>query len=209
MTIISDTEIERLLRPYGVTPIRGIHARIRAYISILLKWNRKISLTTVVDLSEIVKFHFGESFFAASIVDFGESRLADVGSGAGFPGFPLAMQVPSLSVTLIESNTRKCAFLSEVARELDISTVTVARCRMEDFPSESKSFGFIAARALGHHGDLLAWSREHLTSGGKVVLWLGDDDATDLSRTPDWKWDERVPIPGSKRRFVLVGSPKP
>jgi 16S rRNA (guanine527-N7)-methyltransferase len=208
MTAISDAKIEELLRPYGVTPIPGIHAKIGVYISLLLKWNRSISLTTVIDPVEIVKFHFGESLFASTVADFEDSRLADVGSGAGFPGIPLAMQVRSLNLTLIESNTKKCAFLSEVTRELDISTIRVFRGRMEDFPAKSGFFGFIAARALGHHGDLLAWSRAHLTASGKLVLWLGDEDATILSRTPDWDWDDRVAIPGSKRRFLLLGSPK-
>jgi 16S rRNA (guanine527-N7)-methyltransferase len=208
MNELSDTEIEDLLGPYGVPQLPGMYQRIRSYISLLLKWNRAISLTTVTDPAEIVKFHFGESLFASSAVDFGQSRLADVGSGAGFPGLPLAVGNSRLHVMLIESNTRKCAFLSEVARQLQLANVTVFRGRMEEFPDESEPFGFITARALGHHDDLLTWAKKGLEAAGRTVLWLGDEDSSDLSRRPDWNWQERILIPGSERRYLLVGTPR-
>src|SRR5271155_4312277 len=168
MPVISNSLIEATLRSYGVTIESGTADQIRAYISLLLKSNRTISLTTVKNPEEMLKFHFGESMFAASAVNFGESRLADVGSGAGFPGLPLAMVVPSLSVTLIESNTRKCAFLAEVVRELRVQNVTVFLGRMEEFPPEPAAFDFVTARALGHHDELLAWTKDHIAAVGKV-----------------------------------------
>jgi len=206
MTAISNSLIEDTLRTYGVTIESGTADEIRAYISLLLKWNKTISLTTVTNPEEILKFHFGESMFAASSVNFGESRLADVGSGAGFPGLPLAMVTPGLNVTLIESNTKKCAFLSEVARELQLRNVTVFRGRMEDFPLRSERFDLVAARALGQHIELLAWAKDHLRSGGKVVLWLGETDSRELSLDPDWAWEPAKLIPGSERRYLLAGS---
>ena len=208
MTRLSDAEIDECLRPYGVALIPGTAERIRTYISLLLKWNRTISLTTVTDPIKILRFHFGESLFATSVANFSQSRLADVGSGAGFPGLPLAMSIPDLDVALIESNTKKCAFLSEVTRELGLSNVTVLRGRMEDLPNGSDPFGFVTVRALGHHDDLLAWASRRLANSGKAVLWLGDQDATDLSRGTDWKWEKRVLIPGSDRRYILAGAPK-
>jgi 16S rRNA (guanine527-N7)-methyltransferase len=208
MTRLSDAEINEALRPYDVFLLPGVHEKIRAYISLLLKWNRTISLTTVTDPIRILRFHFGESLFAASIVNFTQSRLADVGSGAGFPGLPLAMAVSSLDVILIESNSKKCTFLSEIIRELDLSNVGVFRGRMEELPIDSGPFTFVMARALGHHDDLLAWAGKRLSSGGKAVLWLGDQDATDLSRRTEWNWENRVLIPGSERRYLLAGVPK-
>jgi 16S rRNA (guanine527-N7)-methyltransferase len=206
MTTLSASEISNALEPYGATIGPATADKIRAYIALLLKWNRSISLTTVTDPAEIIKFHFGESVFAASALKLAESRLADVGAGAGFPGLPLALAVPSLEVTLIESNTKKCAFLSEVIRGLKPPNATVFRGRMEEFPHGSANFDFITARALGQFDDLLKWSLTHLASGGKVVLWLGDDDARELSRAPGWTWGGPVLIPGSKRRYLLVGS---
>ena len=158
MKTLSAFEISNALEPYGATIEPATADKIRAYITLLLKWNRSISLTTVTDPAEIIKFHFGESVFAASALKFAESRLADVGAGAGFPGLPLALAVPGLDVTLIESNTKKCAFLSEVVRELKIPNATVFRGRMEEFPPGSANFDFITARALGQFDDLLKWS---------------------------------------------------
>jgi 16S rRNA (guanine527-N7)-methyltransferase len=206
MTTLSPSEISHALEPYGATIGPAIADRIRAYITLLLKWNRSISLTTVTDPAEIIKFHFGESVFAAPVLKFAESRLADVGSGAGFPGLPLALAVPSLDVTLIESNAKKCAFLAEVIRALDLSDATVFRGRMEEFPPGSANFDFITARALGQFDDLLKWSIAHLAPGGKIVLWLGDRDARELSRAPGWTWDRPILIPGSRQRYLLVGS---
>jgi 16S rRNA (guanine527-N7)-methyltransferase len=203
----SNSDIEGLLRPYGVALKSGVSGRIATYISLLLKWNRAISLTTVTDPAEIVKFHFGESIFSAAAVKFDESRLADVGSGAGFPGLPLAIALPRLNVTLIESNTKKCAFLSEVVRELRIPNVTVFRGRMEEFPLK-EPLNFIVARALGKHDELLSWAKAHLTASGKVVLWLGESDSIEISHVPDWRWESAELIPGSVRRYLLVGSPK-
>jgi 16S rRNA (guanine527-N7)-methyltransferase len=206
MKPLSASEISNALEPYGATIGSATADKIHAYITLLLKWNRSISLTTVTDPAEIIKFHFGESVFAASALKFAESRLADVGSGAGLPGLPLALAVPSLDVTLIESNTKKCAFLSEVIRTLKLPNATVFRGRMEEFPPGSAKFDFVTARALGQFDDLLKWSRAHLAPGGKVVLWLGDDDARELSRAPGWTWDRPILIPGSKRRYLLAGS---
>ena len=203
-----NSEIEGQLRPYGVALKSGVADSIAAYISLLLRWNRAVSLTTITDPSEMVKFHFGESIFAASAVKFDESRLADVGSGAGFPGLPLAMVVPSLNVTLIESNKKKCAFLLEVVRELQLQNVTVFRGRMEEFPPESEPLNFITARALGQHRELLSWAKAHLTASGEVVLWLGESDSIEISHVPDWRWESAKLIPGSVRRYLLVGSPK-
>jgi 16S rRNA (guanine527-N7)-methyltransferase len=207
MSEVSNSQIESLLHPYGVLIRPDLADKIRVYSALLLKWNRTISLTRVSDPIEIIKFHFGESLFAASQVNFGESRLADVGSGAGFPGIPIAMVVPGLQVTLIESNSRKCAFLSEVARELRLTNIRILRHRMENVDSSEGPFDFVAARALGHLDELLAWAKTNATAAGKVVLWLGEADSRELSRKSGWTWQDPVLIPGSDRRYLLVGSP--
>ena len=206
--MISTAAIEEALQTYGIAdPASDLADKISAYIDLLLKWNRRISLTTVTKPSEIVRFHFGESLFALSQLKFRESRLADVGSGAGFPGLPLAMALPALKVTVIESNLKKCAFLAEVIRQLSISNATVAPRRMEELEA-SAQFDFVTARALGRLPELLVWSREHLATAGRVLLWLGEDDSREVGRSSGWKWEQPILIPGSKRRYLLPGSPQ-
>src|SRR5271156_4914611 len=206
MNVPTTLDVERELKPYGIQASQHLCEQVRTYVSLLLQWNRKISLTTVVDPLEIIRFHFGESLVAASAVPIRDGRLADVGSGAGFPGIPLRMLIPQLDLTLIESNAKKAAFLSEASRALHLDRVLVARGRMKDLDPGTPPFDFITARALGQHGDLLEWSKAHLTGNGKVILWIGDDDAKSLSRNPEWTWRKPVHIPGSKQRFLLIGS---
>ena len=171
-------------------------------------WNRKISLTTVTDPLEILRFHIGESLFAASAVPIRDGRLADVGSGAGFPGLPLRMLLPELDLTLIESNSKKAAFLAEAARTLDLDHVWVLRSRMEQVDSSIAPFQFTTSRALGHHDEFLAWSRSRLKEGGKVILWVGEEDAEAIRQKLGWLWRKPIHIPGSRRRCLLVGSPR-
>jgi 16S rRNA (guanine527-N7)-methyltransferase len=204
--MLTDRQIEGLLRDYGVGAAPELTAKIHGYVELLLKWNRKIALTTVTDPKEIVKFHFGESLFATSRYNLEKSRLADVGTGAGFPGLPLALATPTLSVSLIESNLKKCAFLAEIIRELHVENATIFSGRMESFNSGPAKLDFITARACGQFDDLRAWAKAQLGDEGKLVLWLGEEDAKEVSTTPAWEWGIPDLIPGSKRRYILAGS---
>ena len=203
---ISNEDIDRALRSYGFRSTVDFCARVRRYVDLLLRWNRRVSLTTITDTSEILRFHFGESLFAIQVAEIAGGRLADVGSGAGFPGLPLAMAIPELEGVLLESNGKKAAFLAEARRELRIENVTIHHGRTESLASSEK-FDIIAGRAFGDYERLLSWSREHLDTAGRVVLWLGAAQAEEVQAISRWKWGERVQIPGTKGRFVLVGSP--
>jgi 16S rRNA (guanine527-N7)-methyltransferase len=205
MTEISDSRLSEILEGSGIEPEAAPFSAIRAYIDLLLLWNSKISLTTIENPEEIVRLHFGESFFAASILNISQGRLADVGSGAGFPGVPIKMLAPALQLSLIEANAKKAAFLSEVLRKLILKPTEVLNVRMEDLPEGTIPFDFVTARAVGDHKSLLRWARRHLRPSGKLVLFLGADDATELSRERGWSWDQ-IRIPQSKRRVLLVGS---
>jgi len=208
MAKLSNAEIEKLLLPYGVSASDRLCDQVQTYMSLLLEWNQRTSLTTVTDPAEIVKFHFGESMFAASAVPIRNGRLADVGSGPGFPSIPISMVNPELSVTPIESNSKKSTFMAEVARRLSLRTVTPYRGRMEDFPISKAAFDWITARALGLHSGLVAWAYSALKpSSGKLVMWLGESDAETVSRTGGWNWLDTIKIPGSDHRVLLVGNP--
>jgi len=204
----SDSQIQKVLSRYGFSAGTAVCEGIRSYTALLVRWNQKISLTTVTDPDRILAFHFGESLFAVENVPIKFGRLADVGSGGGFPGIPLAMASPELEVTLVESNAKKSAFLSEVVRTLKLARVAVVKSRMEDLPPNSNGFDFVTARAVGHHEDLLSWSRKALIRDGKLVLWISAPDATKISSDPTWSWRHPIPIPGSRDRVLLIGTPK-
>ncbi len=208
MILPSGDLIASTLVEYGVAVAPSLCDTIRRYISLLSRWNERISLTTVTDPSEILRFHFGESMFAASAVPILYGRLADVGAGAGFPGIPLKLIIPSLQVMLIESNVKKAAFLSECIRDLDLSGVEVYRGRYEDFPAYDAHFDFVTARALGDYSPLVKWSRAAIAPAGKLVLWLGERDSIEISRETAFKWRRPISVPGSNRRTILAGAPR-
>ena len=208
MNEISNQLIRESLAPFEVSASDDLCSKIRVYISVLLRWNKRVSLTTVTEPKEILRFHFGESMFASPKVPISDGRLADVGSGAGFPGLPLRMAIPSLNVVLIESNGRRSAFLSEVLRELELDHVDVFRGRMQDFGEQGPKFDFVTTRALGQTDELLNWSQRQLTPDGKLILWLGSEGCEKISRQSRWNWRDPIHIAGSQQRHLLVGSQK-
>ncbi len=207
---LSLDEIRLILLPYGGNALTDSQlASLAKYLELLKKWNQSIPLTSIENDTEIVARHFGESIFPASLLPMSRGRLADVGSGAGFPGLPLKIAFPELQVTLLEPNLKKCAFLREVHSSLGLSKVEVVRSRYEDFHAVPGSFDFVCSRALGGYKRLLQWCKALLKPGGQVILWLGTEDSNLLMRTKGWNWALPVKIPESRQRILLMGIPKP
>jgi len=182
--------------------------KIRDYVELLIAWNRRVSLTSIEDPAEIVARHFGESILAASTVPIRNGRLADVGTGAGFPGLPLKIVSDELDVVLLEPNNRKCAFLNEVKRKLELDKVEVTRSRYEEYSrNDAAPFDFVCSRALGDYRRLLRWAKTMLAPSGKVILWLGEEGSILVGRTPGWSWNLPIRIPESAKRVIQVGHP--
>lgn len=204
---LKDREIREALAPFSIHPGDDQIGKIRDYVQLLLKWNRSISLTAVKDPIEIVARHFGESMFASKLLPVENCRLADVGTGAGFPGLALKIACPTIHVMLIESNKKKCAFLSEVVRTLGIADVEVRPERFEQIRPEAIEANLITSRAVGEFKQLLRWLTNALARRGHLMLWVGAEDSTRISSTADWTWQPPVRIPDSQRRFILIGRP--
>jgi len=203
----SQDAIKAWLAPYEVDLSDLQLHQVQSYIAMLVFWNQRISLTSINDPAEIVARHFGESFFFARFLAVRTSRLADVGSGAGFPGLALKIVLPELQVFLIEQDTRKSTFLHEVIRLLDIKSATVCRTPFEGLSHEIGNFDFIVSRAVGGHKNLLKWARSRLNPLGNVALWLGSEDATRITQLKGWNWHPLIALPDSKRRVLAMGVP--
>jgi 16S rRNA (guanine527-N7)-methyltransferase len=197
--------IASILGPFRVNLSEAQLMAIQGYLSLLLSWNRAMNLTAIDDPVEILARHFGESLFAASFLELQKSRLADVGTGPGFPGLPLSIAVSELRLTLIEANLKKCAFLTEVSQKLELGGVEILKMRFQDAVSKGQKFDFVCSRALGSFSEFLPWTRMVLAPGGAIVLWLGTDDSVRLMRHKEFSWQIPIPIPESRRRVILVG----
>ena len=120
-------------------------AALQAHYELLLRWNQSLSLTTVTAIETAVTRHYGESLFLAAHLPPGALRIADIGSGPGFPGFPVAVLRPDSSVTLIESHQRKAVFLREATRGLP--NVKVLPKRAEEV---AERFDIAISRAVSY-----------------------------------------------------------
>jgi 16S rRNA (guanine527-N7)-methyltransferase len=202
---LSNETITRALQPYGIVASTRLCDQIGTYIDLLLRWNQKTSLTTVTDPEGILRFHFGESLLAVSAFPIRHGRLADVGSGAGFPAVPIRMVSEDIGIVLIESNLKKATFLAEVARELQLQNVEVRRGRMEDVLFGDEPVDFVTSRAVKIGDEFLDWSHRSLNPTGSLVLWLGEEDSSQIRQRPGWKWADPIRIPQSERRVILHG----
>lgn len=167
-------------------------AALEAHYELLCRWNKVLNLTAIDRLEEAVDRHYCESLFlAAHIPDQAGLRVADIGSGPGFPGFPLAVVRPRCSVTLIESHQRKAVFLREASRAL--GNVRVLSRRAGDV---KETFDWVISRAVSY-ADL---GKAVRNLGGRLALLTGAEEPPSA-----WglEWDV-VPVPGGSQRFLRV-----
>lgn len=168
-------------------------AALRAHYELLLRWNRTLNLTRVATLEEAVERHYCESLFLAAHLPPGIVRIADIGSGPGFPGFPVAVARPDCHVTLIESHKRKAVFLREASRGLP--NVRVLSQRAE---TVGERFDHAISRAVSYE-DLLK-PLKHLAP--TVDLLTGGEAPPESMPV---EWEPAVPLPWGKYRFLRIG----
>jgi 16S rRNA (guanine527-N7)-methyltransferase len=182
--------------------------KIQQYMMVLLTWNEKMNLTAIRDPLEILNRHFCESMYAAGAVPVENGRLADVGSGGGFPGLPLKIMRPDLQVFLIESSIKKATFLAEVVRDLELTDARVLVGRYEELGEEVAPLDFVCSRALGEFAPFLEWASSERIAAKQVILWIGARDLPEIQKIRTWEWREPIPMPNSLRRLLLVGARK-
>jgi 16S rRNA (guanine527-N7)-methyltransferase len=200
--------IRRALAEFQLSATDVQVLQIQQYIKILLTWNEKMNLTAIRDPLEILNRHFCESMYAAGAVPVENGRLADVGSGGGFPGLPLKIMRPDLQVFLIESSIKKATFLAEVVRDLELTDVRVLVGRYEELGEEVAPLDFVCSRALGEFAPFLEWARSERIAAKQVILWIGARDLPEIQKIRTWEWREPIPVPNSLRRLLLVGARK-
>jgi 16S rRNA (guanine527-N7)-methyltransferase len=161
---------------------------LKAHYDLLQRWNKTLNLTRI----ESIERNYGESVFLARHLPPGPLSICDIGSGAGFPGFPVAIVRPDFEVTLIESHQRKAVFLKEASRE--VPNIRVLAKRGEDV---QERFDWAISRAVS--AEDLAPFLARLAS--KVALLTGSE----IPQIPGIDWAEAIPVPGSDARILRLG----
>ncbi len=178
--LLSDAQVETLYRHYQS----------------LGRWNRKMNLTSIRSPEEIVVRHYCESLFFAVHVPPGWNDFADIGSGAGFPGVPMAVLRPGWKVTLVESHQRKAVFLRESTRNLANVSVTAQRAEKLE-----REFGVMVSRAVDPVKVLSLVPQV----ANRVGLLMSAPDYEGVRNMLGWAWESVVGVPGGERRLAVYG----
>lgn len=191
-------------------------SQVRAFITYLVelkKWNRAHNLTSLRSDEDIIVKHFLDSllYLRAFPPKTSGLRIADVGTGAGFPGIPVKIMKPEIDVTLLEPSRKKTAFLRHLSRKLDLKNgLTVLDARIEHLgKSYEKAFDTIVSRATFSLVDFIKTARPYVTISGRLVLSKGPAVAEELnearSGTPDYTVETvRIGLMNYERIFVIV-----
>ncbi len=186
----------------------GLGARFDAYLALILKWNRRINLTAIRDEEGILSRHFVESIAVARALPHGMSTFLDFGSGAGFPGIPVALCRPEIRVTLAESQGKKAAFLLEAVRVLEVAAVVRAG-RAESIQWE---FDCVALRAVDRMAEAVAAATGLIRPGGWLALMTTGAEFGTIKEaltkgSPDgvMRWDVEIALPFSQDRILVLG----
>ena len=153
------------------------------YMNLLLEWNEKINLTAITDPNEVILKHFIDSLTINKYIK-ENSTLADVGTGAGFPGIPLKILRPDLKITLVDSLNKRINFLNEVINKLNLVNIETVHSRIEDFGKDKKyreSFDFVTARAVANLAVLSEYLLPIAKVGGQCVCMKGSSVEEELS----------------------------
>ena len=180
--------------------------RFETYLALLEEWNDRAGLTAITDTDTAQRRHFGESLAllvalhrAALIRPGEETRVADLGPGGGFPGIPMAIVEPALTLVAIESQERRCAFLRVVAEELGLTGVSVVHARAEEagrMPALRESFDLVVARALAAMPVLVEYALPLLRTSGVLATpkgSRGDEELVEATRAIEALGGEPLP----------------
>jgi 16S rRNA (guanine527-N7)-methyltransferase len=202
MQPLASHEIAARLARHGIDISTGEAESLADFLNLLEQWNRVHNLTGIRDRAELIDRHLVESLALEAFL--GPGDVADIGSGGGLPGLPLAIRRPGTSFTLIESRRKRVSFLRHAAARLGLRNVGVAHGRAEalDLPC----FAAVLARAVAPPAELLAIASPLVAPGGRLVLLTGSDKGRAIvDLAPGYRaLDTGTANQGLKSRIVVL-----
>lgn len=196
--------LNALLAASGLPTLsRAAAAQFETFHSILQRWNQRINLTAIRDESEVLSRHFVESIAVAHSLPAGIGNLLDFGSGAGFPGLPIAICCPQIAVVLAEAQVKKAAFLREVVRTIGLP-VEIFTGRAETI---ARTFDSVVLRAVDRMGQAVSAAASLVSPSGWLVLLTTQPLIDEMKAVagPGFSWNEAVPLPSAEARVVILG----
>jgi len=165
--------------PYGTLSLEQL-GQLESHYELLLRWNAKLNLTRIDSIEEAARLHYCESLFLGQRLPVGPLRIADIGSGSGFPGIPIAILRPECNITLVESHKRKGVFLTEAVRNLvNVKVVTDRAENLQD------TFDWLVSRAV-NPAEVLK-----LNLAKNLAILVGADDAATFQYSELLPWGDK------------------
>lgn len=176
-------EMTSLLKQRGIKISNETCVKFDQYLHLLVEWNEKFNLTSITSEGEVIEKHFYDCLLASDPTLMVNQNVADLGSGAGFPGLVWAIAYPTCQFTLIDATKKKCSFLEEVAKALNLDNVKVINGRIEQLPPELReSFDIVTARAVAELRILLELGTPLLKIGGTFIAMKGSQGEEELQK---------------------------
>lgn len=160
------------LKKLGIETNKEQLIKLEKYYEILIDYNKKINLTTIVEKDLVYLKHFYDSLTIVKSIDLSKvEKLCDLGSGAGFPGVVIKIFFPEIEITLIDFLNKRVKFLNALIQELNLTKIEAIHARMEDYSKKHiEEFDLVTARAVANISILTEISAQALKLGGKLVL---------------------------------------
>lgn len=174
---MTSNDLAARLKACGIPFDPELPEKLLRYHALLMDWNTRMDLTAVTDEAEMMDRHYVDSLMA---LRFGliprKGRIIDVGTGAGFPGMPLALACPEMQVTLMDAQQKRLTFLQAVIDELQVRNVTLVHSRAEDgarLPLHREQYDLAVARAVAPLAVLAEYLLPYVRVGGSALCWKG------------------------------------
>lgn len=170
-------ELKELFSNYNIEINDEQVDKFNRYYGLLIEWNKKINLTTIIDYDEVIKKHFLDSVLLIKVFAkdlFAHKNIIDVGTGAGFPGIPLAIMLPDAKFTLIDSLNKRIQFLKEVIKFLQIDNITLIHARAEELgvdPNYREKYDICVSRAVAALPLLLEYCSPFVRKEGVLYMY--------------------------------------
>ena len=174
------SQLKKDLNEFGIELTAEMEEQFLLYYNMLIEWNSFMNLTAITDFDEVLKKHFTDSVsLIRAIPDLGEKRfkVIDVGTGAGFPGIPLKIVFPNISVVLLDSLNKRVNFLNEVISKLQLTDITAMHGRAEDFAQNkeySESFDLCVSRAVANLATLSEYCLPFVKKNGRFISYKSE-----------------------------------
>lgn len=200
------TPLSAGLTQLGINPADSLLNSFEIYLSELKKWNKAYNLTALKKDDDIVIKHFLDSLLYLKLLPEKKCSVADVGSGAGFPGVPIAIVRPDIAITLVEPSRKKCAFLRNLKRILHLTNLEILESRVEDL--KNRAFDIAVTRALFSISDFVKTTGHIVKKNGILILNKGPKFDSEIKQVGDSiKYEiteAALPFSPAKRNLIKI-----